>query len=61
MKHYIAYLILNNVRTKIEFSADINPIEYLWQRYGMSTFIESLEETPEPEEAPELEEADEEI
>lgn len=44
MKNYIAYLILDNVRTKIEFSTDIRPVEYLWQRYGMSTFIESLEE-----------------
>lgn len=51
MKRYIAYLLLDNFRTKIEFSTDIRPVEYLWQKYGMSTFIESLEEVLEDEAA----------
>ena len=29
MMNYIAYIILNNERTKIEFNTDGNPIEYL--------------------------------
>lgn len=47
MMNYIAYIILNNERTKIEFSTDGNPIEYLWTKYGMDTYIESLEENKE--------------
>lgn len=42
MKKYTANLILNNELTPIEFETDINAIEYLWQRYGMDTYIESL-------------------
>ena len=47
MTNYIAYIILNNERTKIEFSTEGNPIEYLWTKYGMDTYIESLEEIKE--------------
>lgn len=53
MKKYIAYLLLSNVRTKVEFETSLPPVEYLWQRYGMSTYIESLQETEEPEKAKE--------
>ncbi|WFF72665.1 hypothetical protein [Proteiniclasticum sp. QWL-01] len=46
MRHYVAFLELDGVRTRVEFKTDIRPVEYLWQRYGMSTFIESVETTP---------------
>lgn len=47
MMNYIAYIILDNERTKIEFNTEENPIEYLWTKYGMDTYIESLEEIKE--------------
>ena len=47
MTNYTAYIILNNERTKIEFSTDENPVEHLWTKYGMDTYIESLEEIKE--------------
>lgn len=43
-KQYIAYLVQNNERIKIEFSTSICPVEWLWQHYGMSTYIESVQE-----------------
>ena len=43
-KEYVAYLVIDNERTKVEFSTSIRPVEWLWQRYGMSTFIESVQE-----------------
>ena len=43
MTNYTAYIILNNERTKIEFSTDENPVEHLWTKYGMDTYIESFE------------------
>lgn len=47
MTNYTAYIILNNERTKVEFSTDGNPIEYLWTKYGMDTYIESFEKIKE--------------
>lgn len=44
MKQYVAYLILGEERKKLEFETDIQPVEFLWQRYGMSTYIESVAE-----------------
>lgn len=43
MTNYTAYIILNNERKKIEFSTDENPVEHLWTKYGMDTYIESFE------------------
>ena len=43
-KEYVAYLVNNNERVRVEFSTSIRPVEWLWQRYGMSTFIESVQE-----------------
>lgn len=44
MKRYRASLVLDQELTVIEFETDIPPVEWLWQRYGMSTYIESLKE-----------------
>ena len=43
-KEYVAYLVIDNERVRVEFSTSIRPVEWLWQRYGMSTFIESVQE-----------------
>lgn len=51
MKKHIAYIELAGRRTKVEFETDILPIEFLWQRYGMSTYIESVEEVTEEEDS----------
>ena len=47
MIKYIAYLVLANERTAVEYETDKNPVEYLWERYGMDTYIESVEEAGE--------------
>lgn len=44
MKKYKAYLVLDNVYQSVDFETDLNPIEFLWTRYGMDTYIDSLEE-----------------
>ena len=44
MKKYIATLMLENQLQEIEFSTDMQPVEYLWQHYGISTYIEKFEE-----------------
>ena len=46
MKTYVAYIVLAEERIKVVFTTDILPVEYLWQRYGMSTYIESVVELP---------------
>ena len=47
MKKYTANLILDNELTKVEFQTEGNPIEFLWTRYGMDTYIESVQEEAE--------------
>lgn len=47
MKKYIAKLILDNELTKVEFETKDNPIEYLWTRYGMDIYIDSVHEVKE--------------
>lgn len=44
MKKYIAYLEEAGELVEVEFETDIKPIEFLWERYGMSTFIYSVKE-----------------
>lgn len=44
MKKYIAKIVLDNELTKVEFETKDKPIEYLWTRYGMDTYIESVQE-----------------
>lgn len=44
MKKYKAYLVLDNVYQSVDFETDLNPIEFLWTRFGMDTYIDSLEE-----------------
>lgn len=50
MKKYEANIEINNELQLIEFETDLNPIEYLWQRYGMSSYIEFVNELEELEE-----------
>ena len=47
MTKYTAYLVLANERISVTFETDKNPVEYLWERYGMDTYIESVEEAGE--------------
>lgn len=46
MKRYIASIEVNNKLETIVFETDGNQVEYLWKRYGMSTFIEYVDEVP---------------
>lgn len=56
MKKYRATLVLDNILTPVHFETEENAIEYLWQRYGMDTYIETLsEEIEEQVEANEVE------
>ena len=44
MKEYLAYIVFDNEYQPVEFETAENPIEFLWNRYGMDTMITSLEE-----------------
>lgn len=50
MKKYEANIEMDNELQLIEFETDLKPIEYLWQRYGMSSYIEFVNELKESEE-----------
>lgn len=50
MKKYEANIEVNNELQLIEFETDLNPVEYLWQRYGMSSYIEFVNELKESKE-----------
>lgn len=50
MKKYEANIEIDNELQLIEFETDLKPIEYLWQRYGMSSYIEFVNELEEPKE-----------
>lgn len=39
---YTAYIVLDGVYQPYEFDTDGNPIEYLWTRFGMDTYIDKL-------------------
>lgn len=43
-KKYLAHLIVSGGLEEVEFVTDGDPIEHLWQRYGMSSYIDDLEE-----------------
>lgn len=45
---YEANIEINNELQLIEFETDLKPIEYLWQRYGMSSYIEFVNRLDEP-------------
>ena len=55
MTKYIAEIVIDNKAEQIEFQTDVNPIEYLWSRYGMDTFIATLSEIGQPVEVKDLE------
>ena len=50
MKKYKAYLVLDNVYQSVDFETDLNRIEFLWTRYGIDTYSDSLEEVLDKEE-----------
>lgn len=50
MKKYEANIEINNELQLIEFETDLKPVEYLWQRYGMSSYIEFVNELEESKE-----------
>lgn len=47
MKKYEANIEIDNELQLIEFETDLKPVEYLWQRYGMSSYIEFVNELEE--------------
>ena len=61
MKKYQANIEINNELQLIEFETDLKPVEYLWQRYGMSSYIEFVNKLEEPKEDIEEEELKEEL
>lgn len=49
-KKFIGTVRVDNELERYEFKTDGNPVEHLWERYGMSTYIADLEEvTPKAE------------
>lgn len=44
MKRYEAKVEINGQLEKVEFETDGSPVQYLWNRYGMSSYIEYIEE-----------------
>lgn len=55
MKKYEANIEIGNELQLIEFETDLKPVEYLWQRYGMSSYIEFVNELEESKEEAEEE------
>ncbi len=47
MKKYKAQIELVGELTEVEFETADNPVEYLWQQYGISTYIARVEEVEE--------------
>lgn len=42
MKKYIAYVEVGGQLEKIIFETDKLPVAWLWERYGMSTYISEI-------------------
>ena len=40
---YLAKIEIDNELQEIKFETDEKPVDYLWARYGMTTYIESVE------------------
>lgn len=50
VKKFIGTVRVDNELERYEFKTDGDPVEHLWERYGMSTYIADLEEvTPKAE------------
>ena len=47
-KNYIAQISQDGSLKTIRYETDENPIGYIWNRYGMSTYIDSVEEEVTP-------------
>lgn len=43
-KNYVAQIRQDGSLETIRYKTDEDPIRYLWDRYGMSTYIDSVEE-----------------
>ena len=50
MKTYEANVEISGELQKYIFKTDGKPVEFLWQRFGMSSYIESLKEIKEVKE-----------
>ncbi|MGX6979046.1 hypothetical protein ACWN8V_07285 [Vagococcus elongatus] len=44
MKEYKARIMIENELKTITYETSENPIEYLWGRYGMDSYIDYIEE-----------------
>lgn len=44
MNRYIAEVEIDGKLEEVEFITNGNPLDYLWQRYGLSTYIASVQE-----------------
>lgn len=44
LKKFIGTVRVDNELERYEFKTDGDPVEHLWERYGMSTYIADLEE-----------------
>lgn len=47
MKYYEASIMIDNSLRVLKFKIKGNPIEYLWGRYGMDSYIEYIKELDE--------------
>jgi len=46
---YEANVMINNELELVKFDIDGNPVEYLWGRYGMDSYIERVDTVDEME------------
>lgn len=44
MNAYEAQIVISGELQTYRFETDGNPVEFLWERFGMSSYIESLKE-----------------
>lgn len=44
MKKYLASIELENQLEKVNFETEGSPVEYLWGRYGMDSYIEWIQD-----------------
>lgn len=50
MMTYEAQVVVSGDLQTYRFETDGNPVEFLWERFGMSSYIESLKEIKDEQE-----------
>lgn len=55
MKRYVALVEIAGILEKIEFETDDLPVKWLWNRFGMSCYIEDVREYENPVETIKME------